>query len=59
MRKKAYQRPTTKTAVALQVQMLCASEITKIDGDGIGYGGGGTGPARAPQCDDWDVWGDD
>ncbi|MBP3711081.1 MAG: hypothetical protein IJ219_11595 [Bacteroidaceae bacterium] len=59
MNKKDYSKPVINVDIVLQTQMLCSSVITKVEGDGFGYGGSGTGPARAPQCDDWDVWGDD
>ena len=46
-----------KVDIAQQIQMLCSS-ITSIKSDDVSYGGAGTGPSRAPECDDWDVWGD-
>ncbi len=55
--KRYYSQPMMKVDMAQHTQMLCSS-ITSIKSDDVSYGGGGTGPSRAPECDDWDVWGD-
>ncbi|MBP3228796.1 MAG: hypothetical protein J6M53_08475 [Bacteroidaceae bacterium] len=52
--KKTYQTPSTEITVLGLTQMLAAS-VTGTDGNaGIGYGGGGSGPARTRQHSIWD-----
>ena len=57
--KKEYQKPAMRIERIEHAQMLCGS-ITEVEsGDtGIGYGGGGSGPARARQHGgiEWDDW---
>ena len=57
--KKNYCKPTMNVVKIQHTQMLCDS-ITGVEGGdtGIGYGGGGSGPARARSYGgiDWDDW---
>ena len=55
--KRYYSQPMMKVDIAQHTQMLCSS-ITSIKSDDVSYGGSGTSPSRASECDDWDVWGD-
>ena len=54
MRKKAYIKPSIAVE---EIEELCQVNQVSTGGTGIGYGGGGTGPAHAPQIDD--VWDED
>jgi len=56
MNKKAYQKPTMRVVRIQHQQIICTSNVnTVISGDtGIGYGGGGSGPAHARGFGDWD-----
>jgi hypothetical protein len=60
MIKKDYQKPTMNVVLLQHRTMLLSGSITDVNsGDtGIGYGGGGNGPARAPRRSgiDWDDW---
>ncbi|MBR1712349.1 MAG: hypothetical protein IJ722_02955 [Alloprevotella sp.] len=49
MKKQIYQKPAMRIVKLQHSQMLCTSGITDVNGGdtGIGYGGGGNGPARA------------
>ncbi|MBR1713284.1 MAG: hypothetical protein IJ722_07760 [Alloprevotella sp.] len=45
---KNYQRPTIRTVQLFPRTLLVA--VSRVEGNsGIGYGGGGSGPARTPQ----------
>lgn len=59
MKKKAYLKPSaTVEQVELMAVLATSNVITNTGGNGgIGYGGGGSGPAHAPQFDD--LWDDD
>ena len=61
MNKQAYQKPALRVVKIQQTSIICTSvTVGSVDsGDtGIGYGGGGSGPARARQHGgiDWDDW---
>ena len=62
MNKKDYQKPAMRVVLLQHQQhLLAGSDVTNVNsGDtGIGYGGGGSGPARARQFNggiDWDDW---
>lgn len=58
MNKKQYSQPKARVDIDQQTQMLCTS-VNDIEGADLNYSGAGTGPSRAPECDDWDVWGDE
>ena len=57
--KRVYQKPVLRVVKIQQTHIICASDpVRSVDGGdtGIGYGGGGSGPARARQHGgiDWD-----
>ena len=59
--KKTYLQPTMMVVRLQQQSIICASNgVNRVstnltDGDAIGYGGGGTGPARVKSNTvDWD-----
>lgn len=54
--KKVFSKPTIQTVDIQQQASLMAGSVNNIVGNsGIGYGGGGTGAARANEnCDEWD-----
>ena len=62
--KKTYLQPTTMVVTLQQQGIICTSnDVSRVsgnldEGDAIGYGGGGSGPARARQHSgiDWDDW---
>ena len=60
MIKKDYQKPTMKVVLLQHRTMLLSGSITDVNsGDtGIGFGGEGSGPARARSNGgiDWDDW---
>ena len=56
--KKTYFQPTTMVVLLQQQGIICTSnDVSRVSGNtDIGYGGGGSGPARARQHSgiDWD-----
>ena len=59
--KKTYLKPTMMVVRLQQQSIICASPVNRVstnldEGDAIGYGGSGSGPARARQHSDagWD-----
>ncbi len=59
--KKTYLQPTMMVVTLQQHSIICSSPVNRVsgnldEGDAIGYGGGGSGPARARQHSgiDWD-----
>ena len=53
--KKKFLKPTIQV-VTLQMQgLICTSPLNRVGGNAdMGYGGGGSGPARGRSFDDWD-----
>lgn len=52
MKKKIYNKPTMEVVEIKATQQLLAGSVKTIDGNaGIGFGGGGSGPALAPGMD--------
>lgn len=52
MKKKAYLEPCVSVEQADMIEILTGT-VTNVGGNGgIGYGGGGSGPAHAPQAGD-------
>ena len=52
MNKKEYEKPAMRVVKIAMTSIICTSgNVTDVDGGdtGIGYGGGGTGPARTNQ----------
>lgn len=61
MIKNIYQKPAMQVVLLQHQQTLLAGSVDSVNsGDtGIGFGGGGSGPARARQFNggiDWDDW---
>jgi len=61
MKKQTYQKPAMQVVLLQHQQTLLAGSVDSVNsGDtGIGFGGGGSGPARARQFNggiDWDDW---
>jgi len=56
MNKKAYQKPTMRIVRIQHQQIICISNVSSVEsGDtGIGFGGGGSGPAQARGFGEWD-----
>ena len=57
MNKKEYEKPATRVVKIAMTSIICTSgNVTNVDGvdTGIGYGGGGSGPAHARSFGDWD-----
>ena len=58
--KKTYLQPAMMAVRLQQQSIICASKVSSVstnltDGDAIGYGGGGSGPARVKSNTvDWD-----
>ena len=55
--KKTYQKPTMMVVTLQQQSIICSSPVRSVSGNAdLGYGGGGSGPARARQHSgfDWD-----
>ena len=58
--KRIYQKPVLRVVKIQQTHIICASQVTSVNGNGdMDFGGGGSGPARARQhggigLDDWD-----
>jgi len=55
--KKTYLQPTMMVVTLQQQSIICTSLVSNVDGNAdLGYGGGGSGPARARQHSgiDWD-----
>ena len=58
--KKTYLQPTMMVVTLQQHSIICSSPVNRVstnldEGDAIGYGGGGTGPARVKSNTvDWD-----
>ena len=58
--KKTYLQPTMMVVTLQQHSIICSSKVRSVstnldEGDAIGYGGGGTGPARVKSNTvDWD-----
>jgi hypothetical protein len=58
--KKTYLQPTMMVVRLQQQSIICTSKVSSVstnldEGDAIGYGGGGTGPARVKSNTvDWD-----
>ena len=59
--KKTYLQPTMMVVTLQQQSIICTSTVSRVstnldEGDAIGYGGGGSDPARARQHSgiDWD-----
>ena len=53
--KKNYSKPAMRVVRIQQTKMLCGSIRSVESGDaGIGYDGGGSGPARARSFGGWD-----
>ena len=49
--KKVYISPETKVEAIAMAMIICGSITDTSSDDGIGYGGGGSGPAHAPKGD--------
>ena len=59
MNKKIYMKPTMNVVKIQHQAHLLAGSIDSVNGGdtGIGFGGGGSGPARARSFGgDWDDW---
>ena len=58
MIKKEYQKPTMNVVLLQHQAHLLAGSVTSVNSGGtdIGYGGGGSGPARARSFGGWDDW---
>ena len=59
MNKKDYQKPEMRVVkIQQQAHLLSGSGVNNVDGGdtGIGYGGGGSGPAKARGFGGWDDW---
>lgn len=55
MNKKAYQKPTMRIVRIQHQQIICTSLYSINSGDtGLGFGGGGSGPAHARGFGGWD-----
>ena len=61
--KTTYLKPTMMVVTLQQQGIICTSPLSDVstnlsDGDAIGYGGGGSGPARVRQHNamDWEDW---
>ena len=57
MNKKDYQKPAMRVVKIAMTSIICTSgNVTDVDGGdtGIGYGGGGSGPAHARSFGGWD-----
>ena len=58
--KKTYLQPAMMVVTLQQHSIICSSPVSRVssnltEGDAIGYGGGGTGPARVKSNTvDWD-----
>ena len=54
--KQIYVQPAMLTMRLQQMQMLCESlnDVSGGSDTGIGYGGGGTGPARVKDANVWE-----
>ena len=55
--KKTYLKPTMQVVTLQQQGIICTSGVRSVNGNAdIDYGGGGSGPARAPRHrgNDWD-----
>ncbi len=54
MKKKVYQHPMMHIVMIQQAQLLSGSgKVSDVKGNsGLGYGGGGSGPAVAPEYED-------
>jgi len=55
MNKKDYQKPAMRVVRIQHQQIICTSVTSVSSGDtGLGFGGGGSGPARTRQHGGWD-----
>ena len=54
MDKKEYQVPSMEVVKIQTATILAGSEVNSVSGGDFGYGGGGSGPARARQRGGWD-----
>ena len=55
--KKTYLQPTMMVVTLQQQSIICTSDVRSVNGNAdLDYGGGGSGPARAPRHrgTDWD-----
>ena len=60
MKKQTYQKPEMRVVKIQHQQTLLAGSVDSVNSDdtGIGFGGGGSDPARARQRSGWDDWDD-
>ena len=58
MNKNYYQEPALRMVIVQQSQMISASVQSVQNSEGITYGCGNSGPARAPRHTsvDWEEW---
>jgi len=57
MNKKEYEKPAMRVVKIAMTSIICTSgNVTDVDGGdtGIGFGGGGSGPAHARSFGGWD-----
>ncbi|MBQ8097137.1 MAG: hypothetical protein IJ533_00750 [Prevotella sp.] len=56
MKKNDYQKPEIRVVKIQHKQHLLSGSVNSVDGGdtGIGFGGGGTGPAKARSFGGWD-----
>lgn len=61
MKKQAYINPATRVVKLQNQNHILINSVNSVDGGGLRYNGGGSGPARARYFDDWgddDNWDD-
>lgn len=56
MKKQTYMKPDMRVLMLQHQHQLLAGSVNNVEGgdSGIGFGGGGDGPARAPFFDGWE-----